>query len=171
MRNAVLVALLAAAPVLAQDEPPQGGPEESRIAAVVQNANRGMLAAAGAAVSSVRNSDVKVFARHLLMERQDLGAAFDAYAAQRALSPETSGEPDDVLIEGRDRAVMLVNLEGQAADRAFLDYVQSSQGRLVTRLDQLMVEATDPRLQGYLRSLRDAAERDRDLAGTLKGSR
>ena len=149
-------------------EMPGWGRDESIIAAFVQGANRGALAVAGVAAENASDPDVKAFAEHVRMERQDLGGAFDALTSMREFPEQTPPDPEQFQNQGEEAARMLAGKEGAEADRAFLEYMEDASRRLVERIDQHSAHATEARLQSYLTALRKAAERDRDIAEDLK---
>lgn len=148
------------------DELPGYSREEALIASFVQGANRGALAAAGVAAKNAKDPDVKAFAQHVLMSRQDLGGAFDALASWREL-PAPRGM-DEFHSQGEEAARSLAALEAEAHDRFFLDWAQDHSRRFKERIDGDLRFATEPRLKELLVKLRDAAESDERLAEQLK---
>lgn len=149
-------------------EQPGYSREEARIAAFVQGANRGALAAAGVAAKNAKDPDVKAFAQHVLMSRQDLGGAFDALASWRELPSDAPRGADEFQFQGEEAARSLASLEADAHDRFFLDWAQDHSRRLKERIDENLRFATETRMKETLVKLRNAAESDEQLAEQLK---
>jgi predicted outer membrane protein len=174
MKRLLLAMMLAAGAASAQtdeDIANSGSPvsaDEARVAAIVEGANRGALAASGVAGANASDPEVQAFAKHMRMERQELSNAFDALASMRGIPEELPADGEEYLNEGEGVAEDLTTSTGLEADRAFLDYAAASSEKLMKSIDENASAITEPRMANYLRTLRAAAERDRNIALDLK---